>query len=46
MTETITHEWFTIAFNYASFIECECGFRPSSQEEMDAHIPQRGEPTA
>lgn len=33
------HGWFEIAYSYATFIECECGFRPSSQQEMDAHIP-------
>lgn len=38
-TATEVHGWFDLAFSYATFIECECGFRPSSQEEMDAHIP-------
>jgi len=31
------HGWFTVQFNYAGWIECECGFRPFSQEDMDAH---------
>lgn len=41
MNDNIDHEWFTIIYSYATFTECECGFRPSSQEEMDAHIPRR-----
>jgi hypothetical protein len=36
MTE---HAWFEVLFAYAGWIECECGFRPQSQEDMDSHIP-------
>jgi hypothetical protein len=35
-----THAWFEVGFSYAGWIECECGFRPYSQEDMDAHIPR------
>jgi hypothetical protein len=30
--------WFTVQFSYGGYTECECGFRPGSQAEMDAHI--------
>lgn len=35
MTE---HAWAEVRFNYGTWLECECGYRPNSQEEMDAHI--------
>lgn len=31
------HGWFHAGFSYAGWIECECGFRPQSQEDMDKH---------
>jgi hypothetical protein len=31
------HEWGYVSFNFASWTECSCGFRPQSQEEFDAH---------
>lgn len=37
--KTEKHEWFTASFYWGSWIECTCGFRPSSQEEKDEHIP-------
>ena len=40
-----THKWAEVSFNYASWIECSCGYRPHSQQDMDAHasrIPDVG----
>lgn len=34
---TPVHAWFEVGFSYATWIECECGYRPQSQEDMDAH---------
>jgi hypothetical protein len=33
------HEWAEVQFIFGEWIACRCGFRPNSQEEMDAHIP-------
>lgn len=33
----MTHEWFEVQFSYGGWIECTCGFRPTSQEDMDNH---------
>jgi hypothetical protein len=33
------HAWFEAQFSYATWIECECGFKPQSQQDMDNHIP-------
>ena len=35
------HAWFEVQFSYGGYIECECGFRPGSQEDMDEHIPPK-----
>lgn len=32
------HEFFEVQFNFVTYQECICGFRPQSQEEMDEHI--------
>lgn len=32
------HEWVEVTFSYAGWIECSCGFRPQSQEDMDRHV--------
>lgn len=37
------HAWGCISFNYASWTECDCGYRPESQEDMDNHIPPQKE---
>lgn len=39
MTIEAEHAWFRAEFNYGSWIECNCGFRPDSQLQMDTHIP-------
>lgn len=39
----LVHGWFYVEYSYAGWTECECGFRPDSQEEMDAHIPPEGD---
>lgn len=36
-TETI-HEWREVSFSWGGWIECSCGYRPESQEDMDNHI--------
>lgn len=36
--EGVDHDWFYVQFNYGGWTECECGFIPSSQEDMDAHV--------
>lgn len=36
--EEVYHGWFVVSFVHESHIECECGFRPFSQEDMDGHI--------
>ncbi|GAA4774350.1 hypothetical protein GCM10023351_18430 [Microbacterium gilvum] len=36
------HEWFEVVFNYGGHIECECGFLPGSEEDMDAHTAEWG----
>jgi hypothetical protein len=38
MTAMSGHAWFEAQFSFATWIECECGFRPQSQEDMDGHI--------
>lgn len=35
--ERSEHGWTYIQFNYGGWTECECGYRPESQEDMDAH---------
>ena len=35
------HEWRQVSFSWGSWIECSCGFRPESQEQMDEHIPPK-----
>lgn len=35
----LKHEWNSVHFSWGGYIECNCGYRPQSQEEMDAHIP-------
>ena len=35
--QAVAHEWFVVQFNYGGWTQCECGFRPFSQEDMDAH---------
>lgn len=36
------HEWFEVGFSYAGWIECKCGYRPQSQEDMDNHGGSNG----
>lgn len=33
----MTHEWIEVQFIYGTWIECTCGFKPTSQEDMDNH---------
>jgi len=35
----IAHAWFEAQFAFSSWIQCTCGYRPHSQDEMDAHGP-------
>lgn len=37
MPEKMSHEWVEIQFSYDGWIECSCGYRPESQDEMDTH---------
>ena len=40
----VTHEWVEVQFSYGGWIECSCGYRPESQEDMDNHIaPEKEE---
>ena len=34
----IIHKWNWVAFSYASWYQCDCGYEPRSQEDMDTHI--------
>lgn len=34
---TQKHEWFEVIFNYASWIECGCGFVAYSEEDFNTH---------
>lgn len=36
------HDWFIVQFSHGSWIECRCGYRPNSQEEMDDHYMPEG----
>jgi hypothetical protein len=36
------HEWVQVSFIYGTWIECRCGYRPTSQQEMDAHYQPEG----
>jgi hypothetical protein len=29
--------WATVSFVWGSWIECNCGFQPKNQEDMDTH---------
>lgn len=31
------HAWYFVSFVYAGWTECLCGFRPTSQSDMDTH---------
>lgn len=33
----LEHEWEHIEFTFGGYLQCKCGYRPNSQEEMDAH---------
>jgi len=33
----IEHGWRDVQFVYGGWIECHCGFRPYSQQDMDMH---------
>jgi len=31
------HKWYGVVFNYAQWIECECGFTPTNEHEFTVH---------
>jgi len=31
------HEWVEVAFSYASWVECTCGYKPYTQDQMREH---------
>lgn len=37
MAEELEHKWVRVIFSFAEWIECNCGYRPYSQQEMNAH---------
>jgi hypothetical protein len=38
------HEWQEVSFSWGGYIECKCGEKPLSQEDMDHHVREIGKP--
>lgn len=37
------HVFRLVSFIYSSYLQCECSFRPYSQEDMDEHLKLNAE---